>query len=388
MRKTCIFAAVALVVAAAGPGTAQGQTVYQPQIVNDGPVGGDFLVTPADVRLVGLDGSPFPPRPMVGGPTASPTTDGVVRGLNGGIPVGNKVTASIGFTYLVPLWSFRAFELAAPEGYKQYFPVFGRTGPVDANFGYAPRINLDYYIQDVDLGVAASGTFVNLSGRIDRQQAGTTGGNAQLTASSTVTLVSANLLEFHRLFAFEGLFPNKELRHQNVADSVLDLRIGTRYVALDQNYNGTLLGGGNVTTRFSTESYRGIGITLGQIWTIPLGDDWATFMSLRESVLIGDSRRNSSVTATVTGLPTLTATQLETRTQLVPVGELESGVDWGRDLGTRLRDGRGPPQFSIRVSGVAQYWGGLGPLSAASTQGFRTTDLFVIGAYVNAGFHY
>ena len=46
---------------------------------------------------------------------------------------------------------------------------------MSANFGYAPRINLDYYVQDFDLGVAASGTFVNLSGRLDRQQAGTDG---------------------------------------------------------------------------------------------------------------------------------------------------------------------------------------------------------------------
>jgi len=44
-----------------------------------------------------------------------------------------------------------------------------------------------------------------------------------------------------------------------------------------------------------------------------------------------------------------------------------------------------PPQFCVRLALVGQYWGGMGPLSAGSTQGFRTNDLFLAGVSVQIG---
>ena len=391
MNRFAVAMAAALVVALAPAGRGQ-QVVTSSQVVDPATVGGEFTLTSVDTPLVGLDGQPLARSPVLGGPSTPPLSPGSLRGLAGGLPVGNNtLNASVGFTYFVPLWSFRDFQLAAPKGFEPFFPAFGTLGSVDTHYGYAPRVTLDYHIHDLDLGVSASGTYLNLSGRIDRQQASTGGNTGHLAASSTLTLVSANVLEFHRLFAFTELFPDKNPKHQNVADSLLDLRIGTRYVSLDQNYNGALTGGGdraNITDRFTTQSFRGIGLTTGMRWTVPVGNNFAAFLAMQGSLLVGDNRRNSVVSASVFGLPGFTATQLESRTQLVPVTEIELGADWGWELGNRLRDGVGPPKFTVRVAAVGQYWGGLGPLSAGSNQGFRTTDLFLVGAYVQAGFHY
>jgi hypothetical protein len=271
------------------------------------------------------------------------------------------------------------------------FPVLGTTGPVDTQFAYSPRVDVDYYIADLDLGVGTSGTFLNLSGRVDRQAASSGGVSGQLNAHASLTFVSANIVEFSRQFAFLDLFPRKDPKHPNVADSVVDLRIGTRYVSVEQDYTGTLTGGvgaTNMTTRYSTQTFRGIGLTLAANWFVPLGTNWVWFFSGRESLILGDNRRNSSVTVVAAGSPGFAETLADDRTVLVPVTELESGFDWGVELAERLRNGQPPPWFTIRVAAVGQYWGGLGPLSAASSQGFRGTDLFLVGAAVQAGFRY
>jgi hypothetical protein len=113
--------------------------------------------------------------------------------------------------------------------------------------------------------------------------------------------------------------------------------------------------------------------------------NWAWFGSVRPSVLLGDNRRNSSVTVTAAGQPGFAQTLYDNSSLLVPVVEAEAGFDWGLGLADRLRNGLEPPRFTIRVAAVGQYWGGLGPLSAGSAQGFRDTDLFLVGGYVQAG---
>lgn len=383
MRGAWGVAVAALAIGMALP-PARGQDVlfHQAQVV-DPAVGEHLLLAPTDTQVVGLDGLAAPPagRPVVG----------AVGGLVGGYGVSNRANVNAGFTYLVPLWSFRDFQLAAPKEFENLFPVFGDTGPVDTQFAYAPRVNVDYYVADLDFGIGTSGTFLNLSGRVDRQATSSPGASGQLNAHLNLTLVSANLVEFSRQFAFLDLFPRKDPKHQSVADSVVDLRIGTRYVSLEQNYTGTLTGGSdgvNVTTRTSTQSFRGIGLTTAGSWVLPTGANWAWLLSARQSVLLGDNRRSSSVTVTTQQLQGFAATQFDDRTVLVPVTELETGFDWGLDLAERLRNGLEPPRFTVRVAAVGQYWGGLGPLSAGSSQGFRHTNLFLVGGYVQAGFRF
>jgi hypothetical protein len=378
--------AVVMVVVGAVAPFARGQEMLfqQPQVVDPLAAGGpQLLLAP-------------PNGPVVGGnnPGAPPAWEAGVRGLVGGHGVDNRANASVGFTYLVPLWSFRAFQLPVPRGFESFFPEFGSSGPVDTHFAYAPRVNLHYYVADWDLEIGTTGTFLNLSGRVDRQTSGTAGPSGLLTAYANLTLVSATLPEFGRKFAFEELFPEKAEAKPRLVDSVLDLRIGTRYVGLDQNYSGTLIASGtgvpgsSVATRFSSQTFRGIGLTAVAIWEIPCWSNWAFYTSVRESAILGENRRNSSVTVTVPGQPGFADAQLESRTVLVPVTELEFGADWGMDLATRMREGLDPPRFVIRTAAVAQYWGGLGPLSAGSNQNFRSTDLFLVGGYIQAGFRY
>ncbi len=356
---------------------------HQPQILDPRDVGAPNVLLLPDP---GLAPAPEPP-PVVRRPAG-------VRGIVGGFGQNSHANASVGFTYLVPFWSFQAFQLAVPKHFESQFPVFGTTGTVDSEFAYAPRVNLDYYVDEIDATIGASGTFLSLSGRIDRQAGGTTGPAGQLTANANLTLVSANLVEFGRQYAFSDLFPRKA-EHKGLADTIVDLRIGTRYVSVDQNYTGTVTSSGvgtpgsAITNRFSTQTFRGIGLTSAMTWEIPYGTNWAFYSTTRLSVLLGDNRRNSSISVAVPGQPAFADVQFENRTLLVPVTELEMGAEWGEELAVRLREGLPMPQFVVRVAGVGQYWGGLGPLSAGdSRQKFRDTDLFLVGGYIQAGFRY
>jgi hypothetical protein len=373
-------------------GSAQGQEnlFRNPQVYDPSATGVEYLIEPTNTLLRGSDaqGSPLPGSGNVGG----------VRGLVGGQAVGsgsgNVANVSVGFTYLVPLWSFRDFQLAAPRGYETAFPILGFTGHVDSKFAYVPRIDIDYYIEDLDFGIGTSGTFLNLSGRVDRQAGSPLLGIAQLNANSNLTIISANIVEFSRRYGFFDLFPKKTPRSQAVseADTILELRIGSRYVSVDQNYNGTLLGGStgqNITTRFSTQTFRGFGITGASIWTIPCGKSLEPFFTARQSLLLGENRRNSSVTAIAQGFPPLVDTLYDNKTSLVPITELELGFDLAIANVIRIRNANEEqPRFNVRVAAVAQYWGGLGPLSAATNQGFRQSDLFLVGGYIQAGFRY
>ncbi|MBN9524067.1 hypothetical protein J0H58_37080 [bacterium] len=377
----------------APPARAQELLFRGPQVLDPaGAVGGTPLLLDADGVPVGAVGGGLgPPRSVAPDPAVVPRLGGV-RGAVGGFGQDNHATASVGFTYLVPFWSFNAFQLPVPSGFQGLFPTFGRTGAVDTRFAYAPRVNLDYYVSDIDATVGATGTFLNLSGRVDRQAGGTNTPAGVLTANANLTLVSANVVEFGRRFAFLDLFPEKNPHKPAVVDSVVELRIGTRFVSVDQNYTGTLTGaaggGTNLSTRFSSQSFRGIGLTGAATWELPYDTSWVFFSTTRLSVLVGEDRRNSTVAVSVVGQPGFSDSRLDSRTVLVPVSELEVGADWGMDLATRLREGLEPPRFVIRVAAVGQYWGGLGPLSAGSTQNFQSTDLFLVGGHVQAGFRY
>lgn len=381
MRNAWVLAA-ALAVA---PVSARGQDFLAgPQVVDPG-LAAPLVVDPLDGPVVRLDEL----GRVAADPPARPTV-GRVQGVAGGAAVSTPGSADIGFTYLVPLWTFRDFQLAAPSGYQGLFPVFGDTGPVDSTFGYAPRVRVGYQVEDLDLGVSGTGAFLNLTGRVDRQASDTRGATGQLNGYANLTLAVVDG-ELNRLFGFEELFPRKDPDHPAVIDSVLDLRLGSRYVALDQNYSGTLVGGfdrANVATRYSSQSFRGIGVTTAADWALPCGRHFAPFVTPRFSLLVGENRRNSSLSVVAAGLPSFAATQLDSRTQLVPVSELEVGVDYGWELAERLRRGPPRPRFTVRVAGVAQFWGGMGPLSAGSSQGFRDTDLYLVGGYLQAGLRF
>ena len=388
-----LIAVAGLVGAAASGASAQGIRFGSPQVYDD--TGPQFLVRPAEdevISLEGLDaiGRPRGERDLLGGDgPPRKGTDGAIRGGVGNSAVGNRAHASVGFTYLTPFYTFSGFQRAVPQGFENLFPVFGTAGNADSSFAFSPRIDLNYYVEDLDLSIGTAGAFLNLTGRVDRQASGP-GGPGQLNAQSSLTLISAIPVEFGRVYYIGEDFPKRRPRHAAVADSTLDLRLGSRYVSVDQNYTGVTTSGiagagGSTSNRYSSQSYRGLGVTAATVWQVPLRDNWVPFLSARQSLTLGENRRNSTVTVTAPGVG-YSDNQFDNRTLLSPATELEWGFDWGRDLAHAHRNHERGPAFNIRVAAVAQYWYGLGPLSAGPDgQGFQRNDLFLVGGYLQAG---
>lgn len=395
MRRTVVVAIVLLSTATTFPTARAQELLFQQPQVYDPAAAGQFLLAPTDTQVVGLTDTPAAP--------ASSPTIGAIAGGVGGHGVSNQTNVSIGFTYIMPLWTYRDFQLAVPNQFKGAFFPFANIGAVDTQFAYAPRVNLDYYVADMDFSVGTSGTFFNLTGKIDRQLTNNDGTTGQLSAHSSLTIVSANLVEVGRQFAFLDLFPWKDPKHECVADSILGLRLASRYVSVDQNYTGFLTGvspgtgmngpmpGTNSATRFSSQTFRGIGISAAADWLFPFGNNWAWFFNSQQSLILGDNRRTSSISVIAPGFAgaPFSESLFDNPSSLVPITELEVGIEWGLDHAERLRTGQPPPRFTVKVAGVGQYWSGLGPLSAGSKeQGFHHSDLFLVGGYLQAAFKF
>jgi hypothetical protein len=296
----------------------------------------------------------------------------------------------IGFNYIRPLWSFRDFTLAVPAFGARAFPLLGDVGHVDDHFGIAPRVDLNYLLDDSDIGLGASGTFLNLTGHLQRQLE-FTGGIGNLTANSSFTLVSINLAEINVTFEAGDLFEGKQGKKcfDWLDDLTVRVGVAARYASLDQNYTGTLsdsTGGVNVTTRFSTQTFKGFGVSGGCDLFQPLGDDWTLYSRTNLSVLVGDNVRRSSLTLDIANQPGLPNAISEDKTQYVPVAELELGVLWTPPLlSDRAAKAGSSYNLFVKAAAIAQYWGGVGPLSAGSTQAFRTSDLLLVGGTLLVG---
>jgi len=305
----------------------------------------------------------------------------------------NVNNAYIGFDFLRPFWTHRDFLLAVPTGSVGSFPLLGNIGHVDDHFALVPNIKYKYDVSDIGLSVNASGTFLNLSGHLTEQIVNPAG-QGLLTASSSLTIIVANLPEVSSRLYYDELVAEKSHLHCSwLDDLVIDVGVGTRYSSINQNYTGqltnTLAGGpgNNMSQRYSTQSFQGIGLTTRADFLFPVKQDWVLFTNFRASVLVGENNRESSLTVNVAGTPGMPATLSQSRTEFIPVVEMETGVVWGFECGDRLRFGHVPPFCTIRVAGVLQFWGDVGPLSAGSLQGFQTSNLFLAGVHVLVGIH-
>ena len=321
------------------------------------------------------------------------TSPGVVsQATVGGRGSTNLGTLQIGFDYIRPFWSSRDFTLAVPSGNAGSFPLLGDIGNVDSQFALAPIVKYKYDVEDLGLAFTGSGTFLNLAGKLERTLTTSTGGQATLTANSSLTLVTANLPEVSTRFYYDELFTNHpHLYWSMFEDLVIDLGIGTRYSSIDQNYTGSLTnsvpGGANVSTRYSRQVFRGIGLTTFSDFSLPIKRDWIAFTKVRGSILVGDNTKDSTLTVNVVGLPGESYAISQSKTEFIPILELEVGLQCGYELGERLRDGAPPPLLTLRVAATGQFWGDVGPLSAGATQSYGNSDLYLVGAHVMVGFH-
>jgi hypothetical protein len=354
---------------------------------------GQAILVP-DGALVGRgDGPLFAPlRPEeAGGVFASGANPAVpnalsVGGVGGSFRHGTGV--DIGFYYVRPLWTFRDFTLAVPAFGARSFPLLGDAGHVDDHFAIAPRVDLRYLLDDSNVGLGASGYVYNLNGHLQRQLE-FTGGVGNLTANSSFTLISINLAEINVTFTGADLFEGKEGKQADCLDDLLvRLGVAARYASLDQNYTGTLSDsteGVSVTTRFSTQSFSGFGISGNCDLFLPVGDDWTLYSRGNLSVLVGDNVRRSSLTLDLAGQPGLPNAISEDKTQYIPVAELELGVVWAPPMFSDRDPAARPFNLFVKAAAIGQYWGGVGPLSAGSSQAFRTSDVFLVGATLLVG---
>jgi hypothetical protein len=351
----------------------QGPILYQPEGGN-----GQFTLVPEN-GLTAMPGPLFAPPDQPSFKVA-----GTVGGQ--GLPTLGNLT--IGFDYLRPFWSFRDFTLAVPAGNAGNFPLLGDAGHVDNHFTFVPRVNYNYQFND--FGISTSGTFLNLSGRLQRGLTSTDGGIGQLNANSSLTIVVANLPEITKEVYYPDLV-GKAWSPKYLQDLLVGLSIGTRYTSIEQNYTTSLSNGAgagaNLATRFSTQSFRGVGLTGSVNLSAPLGADWVLFSNTRASALLGDNRKDSTLTVNIAGMPGTSQDINQSNTAFIPVVEYELGVEWGMGLADKLRAGDPQPLLTVRVAAVGQYWGSVGPLSAGSSQGYRTSDLFLVGVSVMVGLH-
>jgi hypothetical protein len=327
-------------------------------------------------------------------PNAGADTAGLVGagGQVGGQGVSGIGSLQIGFDYIQPLWTFRDFTLVVPSGSAGSFPLMGDTGHVDNHFGLAPRVEYNYQFTNLDFGIKASGTFLNLNGQLHRDLA-VPGGSGQLDATSNLTLIAANLVEFTKHFEGQDLAAKKGKSPCSCLDDLfIDLSIGTRYSSLEQTYTGSLTNGltagSNVSTRSSSQQFAGIGLTgaANLAWEVKPG--WFLFWDTRGSILVGDNKRSSSIAVTVEGMPGSASTINESKTEFLPVVELDLGVQWQTPVSPKLFPAHAGALFILRTAFVGQFWPTVGPLSAGSSQAFRESDLFLVGANVMVGFSY
>jgi hypothetical protein len=375
MRSRSAFALGLLVVcAAAGAARAQEAALLPAPVAAAGAgAPGTFSLVPDATGMVFKE--QLPPGLEVHG-----TADGLALNLGTGL--------EIGFDFVRPLWTFRDFTLAVPGFARGGFPLLADAGHTDDHFGFVPRLDLNYRFADSDLGLGASGSYLSLSGNLQRNVV-LPQGVALLSATSSLTLATANLLEVTFHVDAVDLFAKQKDCPKGLEDVLLDVSLGARYSSLDQNYTGSLsdsVNGVAVTTRSSSQSFQGFGLTSSATASLPEGENWLLFSRLRGSVLVGENIKRSTLTVDVPGFPGLPNTISDDTTEFIPVLETEIGVVWGTELNVPVdqREKKGL-SYLVKASFIADYWADVGPLSAGSTQAFRSSDLFLLGASLMVG---
>jgi hypothetical protein len=136
---------------------------------------------------------------------------------------------------------------------------------------------------------------------------------------------------------------------------------GARYVDLSQDYNLSIVSGGVATnTVTGTSSFKGAGPTFSFEARRQLANPaLALYGTVRGSILFGSGEQTSATSGAGFGAFTTTANQ----TDVLSIGEMEIGGEWGKDFG-RYR-------LFTQLGFVGQVWFGGGN----AAQGPNGTDL-------------
>lgn len=175
-----------------------------------------------------------------------------------------------------------------------------------------------------------------------------------------------------------ALFDKLHLR-----DTTVGLGLGTRYSSIRQIYQGKLLLSNNDnSTVGAQQDFIGFGLTSAVSVIYPLDRGFSLFSNTRGSVLIGPNHKVSTATANVAGSAAPSISLEETRTDVIPVGELEMGIEWGKMIG-QGQPAQGQVKGTlvwVRAAVVGQIWGNVGFLSATNNQpSFKDRPLYLAG---------
>jgi hypothetical protein len=397
------FVLTLVILSAWGGGAALAQEVLylDPNVPRVRGVGNQFFLSPTDTQIMsgnpafldansrGIAPNGLFSQPQVGGNVVgNPVLEaGVLPGI---FPAGLHV--DIGFEYLRPSFPGRSVRLVVPSGVNGNFATLAGSGDVSYNFGFIPKMNATYQFSDLGLGVSASGELSTIGGHLTRSIDGS-GGSANLTASSTINFANANLIE-GTLSTTLGRFQHFE--DTCLQDTVVLFTLGARYSHLSQDFTASLNSGDNGSTLTAHQDWDGFGLTSSLSYLHPLEHNFFLYGVARGSVLVGTNNRTSTLSVVVPANPAgSTATKLtDDHTNIVPVGEFEVGVAWGKPLApqsaeaTRAAEVTGPLLW-IKAGLVADIWGQLGVLSAPdNNQGFSDSRLLLYGFSVQVGIHY
>jgi hypothetical protein len=380
--------------------SAQDMLFLDPNVAEARAGGNQFVLTPAEESVAGdaplflgenaapAPGAAPPPRAQVGGSVYGNTVFDA-----GAVPnvFPNNLRVDIGFLYLRPVFPDQSATLTVPTGVNGNFGTVSASGNPSFGFGFIPKFSLGYNFSDLGFGVAASGVLLNLSGQLTRT-IDSSAGSANLTSSGTINIAVANLLEGTLPLVLGQLpcFENSCLR-----DTLIVGSLGARYSFVSQDFIASLNSGGNSSMIAAHQNWYGFGITTSLNFLHPLPRNFFLYGTSRGSFLLGTNHRYSTQSVVVSGnaAASTSAKVLDNKTELIPVGEFEAGVAWGRLLSPRqaatqlaVPTGR---ILWIKTGMVADVWGGLGLLSASNgVNGFANSPLVLWGFSVMAGIQF
>jgi hypothetical protein len=303
----------------------------------------------------------------------------------------SSLRADIGFEYLRPVFPGRSVTLIIPGGVNGAFNTLAGSGDVSFDFAFIPKLTAAYQFPDLGLGITSSGEVSSLHGSLTRT-VDSAAGSANLTATSTLDIGVANLIEGTLELPLDRY---EHFRDTCWQDTVLLGTLGMRYSHVSQQYDANLSSGGNSTTLAAHQDWDGFGLTMSLNVLQPLRHDFFLYGVARGSFMLGTNNRNSTLAVVVVdnSAASTSIKQTENETDFIPVGEFELGLGWGKPLGQRARAMQGVadptptgPILWIKAGLVADIWGELGLLTPQDgLQGFSNSPLFLYGFTVMAG---
>lgn len=360
------------------------KTLPQPAAIDDSEVHYSSVETDDDFTTGTLD-TPIEQTSYFNvPPVTQPFAQQTIPATLGPSTAREGFNVAVGFDFLQPSWSNDSFKQLLPGTTAALFPGLNLDSTVDHDYGLSPRVDVGLALGDSEYGISAGVNTVNLSGS-SRQNAASMAANDSIDAHSTINILSVNLPEVSRVIPLD-IFEDDQ-----IDDVMLELRVGARYSSINQLFTAALRqGSGSAVTTSSFQDFRGVGLTTAGGLSLPVSGSLWAYGKARGSMLLGRNERqaNFSVVAAGGGAGTASSTVTEDKTDIIPVGEFETGIVW--DLAEQFCDEDTDPgnMIWLKLGYVAQIWGDVGLVSAGTGQPFRDGSLLLQGFTCQAGIAY